>query len=671
MKLVLVALSFVVVVSGLAGCAEREAPSPDRATTAIEGALVPGRDVSLVLLTTGPRVLPGGTTTATLKVKNTGSGTWKAGSVTLSYVGDAGFTGGSASIPGSVSPNQVVTVTATLGAPTQIGLYTLRWQAKDKAGTFGAPIVASIEVTCGDGVFCNGDERRVNGKCVAGPPPCDDGEGCTTDTCDETADTCWHQPVGDCDVCAIKNCNPNCKSRVCGDDGCGGSCGACTSGRSCVGGACITALQPGTCANPLPLVAAGGTLLGDHVLSGDTSDGIDETHPSCNTASTARDEVYSFTVTSPVGIDARMSGFDSVLSLRKASCLDPAATVACSDDAAPPGNFGSRVAALLDPGTYFLIADGYNGSHTGPYTITVHFADNCVPGCDGKYCGSDGCGGDCGYCGAGSACNALGRCIPSPCTPRCQGRDCGDDGCGGSCGTCTGGQLCASEMGKCRTYADCDHAKPVCKTPCSSTQYCGTDCECHRNVDPRPDLIVHRDRLAGEVVQQTQTFSPESCAVFEGCVGGTGPRKLLRFTVEAVNQGVAKLAVPDPKTRPDLFQFSPCHGHYHFKGFATYALLDLAGNVVVTGLKQAYCMEDSEQVLLGPNIACTPQSSCDDQSISAGWADVYGNDLDCQWIDVTNVAPGNYQLEVRLNPSRIFEEASFDNNAARVPVTVQ
>ncbi len=47
-----------------------------------------------------------------------------------------------------------------------------------------------------------------------------------------------------------------------------------------------------------------------------------------------------------------------------------------------------------------------------------------------------------------------------------------------------------------------------------------------------------------------------------------------------------------------------------------------------------------------------------------------GGDRDCQWLDVTGVAPGNYQIRVTVNPSRAFEEASFDNNATTVPVTV-
>ncbi len=59
----------------------------------------------------------------------------------------------------------------------------------------------------------------------------------------------------------------------------------------------------------------------------------------------------------------------------------------------------------------------------------------CVPACDGKACGDDGCGGQCGTCtGTNEQC-IDGKCT---CVPACVDKQCGDDGCSGSCGTCTG-----------------------------------------------------------------------------------------------------------------------------------------------------------------------------------------------------------------------------------------
>ncbi|MBI5549499.1 MAG: hypothetical protein HY901_36900, partial [Deltaproteobacteria bacterium] len=52
-------------------------------------------------------------------------------------------------------------------------------------------------------------------------------------------------------------------------------------------------------------------------------------------------------------------------------------------------------------------------------------------------------------CAAGEVCNTANQC----CTPRCEGRTCGDDGCGGECGPgCNPGQLCSN--GTCLLPAD-------------------------------------------------------------------------------------------------------------------------------------------------------------------------------------------------------------------------
>jgi hypothetical protein len=224
--------------------------------------------------------------------------------------------------------------------------------------------------------------------------------------------------------------------------------------------------------------------------------------------------------------------------------------------------------------------------------------------------------------------------------------------------------------GACKSFLACDHEKPVCKVACSSQEFCGTDCECHRLSESLGDLVVDQKRLRDEILFDNVTFSDSSCAIVENCVGGPGLRRLLRFSVEAVNQGNGTLTVPTPASRPDLFEFSPCHGHYHFKGFASYALLDLAGNVVLTGKKLAYCMEDTVQAIKGPQIACDKKYDCSTQGIQAGWSDLYGNALDCQWLDITGITPGAYQLSVTVNPSRTFQEVSFDNNTSVVPVTI-
>ncbi|MEO7095512.1 MAG: hypothetical protein ABI175_19810 [Polyangiales bacterium] len=74
---------------------------------------------------------------------------------------------------------------------------------------------------------------------------------------------------------------------------------------------------------------------------------------------------------------------------------------------------------------------------------------SCTPSCTGKTCGDNGCGGSCGTCPFGKACDATGACVTT-CTPACTGKTCGPDGCGGSCGTCTAPATC-SAAGTCVT----------------------------------------------------------------------------------------------------------------------------------------------------------------------------------------------------------------------------
>jgi hypothetical protein len=132
----------------------------------------------------------------------------------------------------------------------------------------------------------------------------------------------------------------------------------------------------------------------------------------------------------------------------------------------------------------------------------------CVASCSGKQCGDDTCGGTCPPgCGANSSCEAAtglckvcttvmcnGVCCAqgqicdsktlacADCTPTCDGKDCGDNGCGGQCGSCLVLQVCQSN--KCVACpslpmqcngASCglDPNNCVCGT-CSSDKYCSS-----------------------------------------------------------------------------------------------------------------------------------------------------------------------------------------------------
>ncbi len=148
---------------------------------------------------------------------------------------------------------------------------------------------------------------------------------------------------------------------------------------------------------------------------------------------------------------------------------------------------------------------------------------NCIPDCQNRACGNDGCGNSCGECEEGTVCIAdaeaanckrqncepgerkcdgsrilecndfgtgfdlAGDCALSStqcvdgecvdCTPDCGDRLCGDDGCGGSCGECDAGDNCIE--GRCLI---------PCESPqCQMAKFCalsdGTEALCGGVID--------------------------------------------------------------------------------------------------------------------------------------------------------------------------------------------
>jgi hypothetical protein len=180
-----------------------------------------------------------------------------------------------------------------------------------------------------------------------------------------------------------------------------------------------------------------------------------------------------------------------------------------------------------------------------------------------------------------------------------------------------------------------------------------------------PDMVLMENLMMGSIQIQDMSFDANSCEIMEGCVGAPGLRRLLRFTTITGNIGTGDLYFGPPESNP-LFEYSTCHGHYHFSGYADYELRD-NNSVVVSGHKQAFCLLDTLQITPG---APGPYYTCANQGIGAGWADSYPNFLPCQWIDITGLTPGAYTLRIRINPDMAFEETDYSNNQLDIPVNI-
>jgi hypothetical protein len=183
---------------------------------------------------------------------------------------------------------------------------------------------------------------------------------------------------------------------------------------------------------------------------------------------------------------------------------------------------------------------------------------------------------------------------------------------------------------------------------------------------PLPDLTISLEAAQQSLSIDYEAFTPASCAIVEGCVGGSGNRRLLRFSTQTPNIGEADMIMGDPTGQPG-FNYSSCHGHYHFEGYAQYQLIDSTGMVAATGHKQAFCLLDLAPM---PGTSSQPRYHCGFQGIQAGWSDVYGSGLDCQWVDITGVAEGNYSLRITINQDRTLPESDYTNNSIDVPVTI-
>lgn len=189
---------------------------------------------------------------------------------------------------------------------------------------------------------------------------------------------------------------------------------------------------------------------------------------------------------------------------------------------------------------------------------------------------------------------------------------------------------------------------------------------------PCPDLAVDQEDLIASVVVQQQSFEPTSCAIVEGCITQTGVRTLLRFDTGTMNIGTADLDVGNPADNA-CFTWSQCHQHYHFRGVGKYTLYATDGTTVVAvGHKQGFCLEDVYPIpwLTPPPPEPSTLYSCTNQGLSVGYEDVYPNDIDCQWIDITGVPAGNYILSVLINGDHYLPESNYDNNETRIPVTI-
>ncbi|XP_076019673.1 protein-lysine 6-oxidase [Genypterus blacodes] len=188
-----------------------------------------------------------------------------------------------------------------------------------------------------------------------------------------------------------------------------------------------------------------------------------------------------------------------------------------------------------------------------------------------------------------------------------------------------------------------------------------------------PDLVPDPYYIQASAYAQRVPMYNLRCAAEENCLSSSAyrssirdydTRMLLRFPQRVKNQGTADFLPSRPRYS---WEWHSCHQHFHsMDEFSHYDLLDAQSQrSVAEGHKASFCLEDTScDYGYYRRFACTAHT----QGLSPGCYDTYNADIDCQWIDITDVKPGNYILKISVNPSYQVEESDYTNNIVRCNV---
>lgn len=124
------------------------------------------------------------------------------------------------------------------------------------------------------------------------------------------------------------------------------------------------------------------------------------------------------------------------------------------------------------------------------------------------------------------------------------------------------------------------------------------------------------------------------------------------------------------------------HAHWHLLGFMRYELRTADGIRLVRDRKTGFCLGDRYRVELtlpGRSTTARYSDRCGKgaprlrtirEGISIGWGDDYAAHLEGQELEITSLAPGQYVLVHRVNPSRDLRESDYTDNTASMAIEI-
>jgi hypothetical protein len=135
------------------------------------------------------------------------------------------------------------------------------------------------------------------------------------------------------------------------------------------------------------------------------------------------------------------------------------------------------------------------------------------------------------------------------------------------------------------------------------------------------------------------------------------------------------------------------HQHWHLMNFEHFALVSPQGKTVVTDRKNGFCLGDRFPVADADRLAHVPGETGPDadlaatlsenmcrhhepgaldvlEGISVGSGDDYKYTVDFQWLDITRVPDGTYDLVNTVNADRTLLETDYRNNSSAVALSI-
>ncbi|WP_158850937.1 lysyl oxidase family protein [Saccharothrix deserti] len=173
---------------------------------------------------------------------------------------------------------------------------------------------------------------------------------------------------------------------------------------------------------------------------------------------------------------------------------------------------------------------------------------------------------------------------------------------------------------------------------------------------------------------------------------GMSARQALQSAVDgSIPASYEQAQHPIPATM--YYEPAATHEHWHLLGFEHFQLRTPSGDTLVTDRKTGFCLGDryetGDRLPNRPGKGDSPEEELADvlagnqcghhvpealtvmQGISVGHGDAYLHTVDFQWLDITTVPSGVYDVVNVVNGDRTLMEKSYTNNASSMAISVR